>query len=624
MGAIDYRRASASVRPPPRLAVWEWADEKRELSQAESAEPGPWRTDRVPYMREIMEVMSAYHPAREVVFQKGAQVAGTEAILNALGAIMDITPGPTMVVMPSDGTAADWSRDRLGAMIRSTPCLDALFGSGSRNPNNTTKRKKFPGGYIKIAHATSAKELRSRPIRFLFLDEIDGYPIDVDGEGDPVELAGRRTATYGSTKKVVKISTPTFESTSRIEPAYLASDQRKYFVPCLECGHYQVLKFEQLKWPKGEPGKARYECCECSALHEEHDKTEMLERGEWRARNDDVPEGRVGFHLSALYSPAGWFSWGQAATKFYEATKEKSKPKLRTFKNTVLAQTWRDTGETPDWEKLYLRSRGGHEIGTVPEDGLVLTAGVDVQGDRLEMEVVAWGKKMRSWSVDYAVITGDTSGDEVWDELEERIHRAYPHASGGKLKISRVAIDSGYRSQSVYRFCRREPLAMAIKGSDRLTRALGKPRAQDVDQLGRTITNGVQLWPVGVSVLKDEIYSWLLKPLPEEDEETPRGWCYFPEYGQDYFKGLCAEERKLVGEKMKWIKVYERNEPLDLRVYARAASIALEIDRWDESRWEQEENEIEDSKKSRPKPQRDRRRRQRADDDWLGVNDIEW
>ena len=616
-----------ALRPPPDLTVDEWADVKRVLSQEEAAEPGPWDTSRTPYLREIMEVLSASHPARDVTVMKGAQVGGTEVLVNFIGYVMEHSPGPSLAVMPTEDTARDWSRDRLGSMIRSTPSVNALYSGKSRDPNNTITRKKFPGGFLKVAHATSASQLRSKPIRYLVMDEVDGYPEDVDGEGDPCELAERRTSTYGATKKIVRVSTPTFETTSRIEPAYEASDQRKYFVPCPHCDHYQTLRWDQLQWPKGKPEEAMYCCEECGCLLEESDKTEMLDRGEWRATNPDAPDDKVGFHLSALYSPDGWMSWADCAKKFHAAVKSKSKELLRTFVNTILGETWRDVGETPDHEKLYLR-RGGCERGKVVDDALVLTAGVDVQGDRLECEIVAWGQKLRSWSVDYVKIHGDPAKGKVWDELDTLIHTDFPHESGGEVAISRVAIDAGYETQHVRNFCRKysSNFVMAVIGRASLQRAIGSAKWVDVDARGKRIKRGAKQWKIGVNVLKEEIYSWLLHSLPEEDEEKPRGWCEWPEYSREYFRGITAEEKKPRGDKITWVKTYERNEPLDCRVYARAASIVLGIDRWDEDRWQQERKAIEETMEpdeTRTAGPREEKK-PNPHDDWLSGVDEYW
>lgn len=637
MGAPAYLNAVVrGLRPPDKLSIHELADRIRVLSQEEAAEPGRWKTSRTPYLRDIMEALSPHHPAQIVVFQKGAQIGGTEVILNALQYRMVHDPGPTMVVMPTEETARDWSKDRLGSMIRTTPQIARLFSGSSKDPNNAILYKKFPGGYIKIAYATSAAQLRSRPAGWILIDEPDGYVLDVDGEGCPVDLIIRRASTFGDRKKIALVSTPTLESTSRIASWYERSNKQLFWVPCTRCGVFQTLKPQQLEWPKGKPQLARYMCEHCEELLEENDKTEMLAHGYWKAEKPEVEEhGIWGFKLSSLYSPAGWLSWADCATAYHTAKKERSKEKMRVVVNTIWGETYRDAGETPDHEKLFLR-RGGCKRGVVPKDGLVLTAGVDVQRDRLEMEVVAWGQNLRSWSVDYIVLHGDPAQGDVWKELEECIYRVYEHELGGTITVSRVAIDSGFETSHVYEFCRyQDPnRVIPIKGSARLNRALGAPSPVDTDSRGKPIRGGLHLWNVGVNIIKGEVYSFLLQPLPEEgSEERPRGWCEWPEYGMDYFRGLTAEERVITPKGITWQVIRPRNEPLDCRVYARAASIAIGIDRWDESRWEEEKNRILDSaspghgstsspvKGGEQGPEAAPRHRRRQNDGWLNIGD---
>jgi phage terminase large subunit GpA-like protein len=577
------------------MSTPDWADTYRQLPSEGAAEPGQWRTDRTPYMRRILEVMGPNHPATHVDFMKSAQVGGTEAILNVLGQIQHQVPGPTMVVMPTEETARDWSRDRFGPMIASTPELAALYGKSSKNPDNSISRKAFPGGYIKISYATSAAGLRSRPVRWLFMDEVDGYPVDVDGEGDPCELAEARTRTFASSKKIVSVSTPTYDATSRIKRGFEAGTQEYYHVPCPHCGTMQRLVWEQVKWEPGDPETARYECIDCGAPCGESDKIRMLDKGDWIAENSDAAaQGRYSFHLSALYSP--WFTWAECVAKFLAAVKARTKDLLRVFVNTILGETWRDKGETPDWEKLYLR-REPYRRGSIPAGGRVLTMGVDVQRDRLEAEIVAWGENLRSWSVDYIQLPGDPSQPDVWHQLDEIVNAEWEHETGGRMRIARVAIDSGFETQHVYRYVRRQSASrvMAIKGSQRLTTPLGRPSQVDLDTGGHRIEGGATMWQVGVDVLKDELYSWLIQPLPGDGDEDPRGWCRWPEYGQDYFKGLASEERQIRGNKLLWVKVQDRNEPLDCRIYARAASIALGLDRWTQARWDREYQDILDS-----------------------------
>jgi phage terminase large subunit GpA-like protein len=310
----------------------------------------------------------------------------------------------------------------------------------------------------------------------------------------------------------------------------------------------------------------------------------MLEHGKWVAEN---PTSRVaGFHLSSLYSPVGWFSWGQAAESFLNA--KDNEQLLKVWVNTTLGETWVDKGEAPDWERLFER-RASYRIGIVPNGGLILTAGVDVQKDRIEVEIVAWGSDKQSWSVDYRVLDGDPAKPEIWRSLDEILSTNFESEDGTFRRISMMAIDAGYATQEVYNWVRSKSSGqvMAIKGSAKAVVPLGNPTKIDINQKGTKIKRGVKLWPVGVSILKSELYNTL--KLLRVDEEYPAGYAHFPMYAPEYFKQLTAEQLVTRIHKgyprSEWQKMRERNEALDCRIYARAAAIALGIDRWSEARW---------------------------------------
>lgn len=579
------------ARPEPTLTVSEWADRHRFLSGTASAEPGRWRTDRTPYLRAIMDALSPSSPVERVVFMKGAQIGGTEAGNNWLGFIVHNTPAPTLAVSPTVELAKRASKQRIEPLIEESPVLRALVAPArSRDSGNTILSKEFPGGVLILTGANSAVGLRSMPARFLFLDEVDAYPADADGEGDPVGLAMARTSTYGARRKLFLCSTPTVAGLSRIEAAYQESDQRRYFVPCPECGAMAPLVWSQVRWPEGRPDDAAYVCEACGVLIPNHAKAEMLARGEWRATAPG--DGRTaGFHLSALYSPAGWFSWADAARQFVAAGKNPNK--LKVFVNTVLGETWAEKGDAPEWRRLVER-RENYPLGTVPAGGLVLTAGADTHDDRLEVEVVAWGRNRESWSVDYRVIHGDTTQPAPWNELAALLNRSWSHANGGTLGITRLAIDSGgHRTNEVYRFAAAHPgRAMAVKGDDRAPAVIGVPTAVEVNVNGRKLKRGAKLWRVGVSLLKSQIYGFLKLDAPAEGEATPDGFCHFPAHGDEWFKQLCSEQlvrrqSKTGHVSLEWEQTRDRNEALDCRVYAMAAMIAAGVDRWTEAEWRQ-------------------------------------
>ena len=518
---------------------------------------------------------------------KGVQIGATEAGNNWLGYIIHKAPGPTLSVMPTVETAKRNSKQRIAPMIEETPVLDALVEDPRRRDSgNTVLSKEFPGGLLIMTGANSAVGLRSVPMRYLFLDEVDGYPPDADGEGDPIELAIQRTRTFAR-RKIFMVSTPTIAGLSRIEAAYDESDQRRFHLPCPDCGQMQVLKWANVKWTKGNPEDAGYVCDGCGVVIPHARKQWMLEHGDWIATAEG--DGKTaGFHLSSLYSPPGWYAWSEAAKDFLAA---KDYPeRLKTWVNLCLAETWKEQGEAPDWERLFDRAED-YQPGTVPKGGLYLTAGADVQKDRIEVEIVAWGPRMESWSVDYRILAGNPYQAEVWAELTQLLNAPFKHAAGGLLKIARLAVDSGFCTSQVYSWARQHSArqVMAIKGNPTSSVVIGSPSPVTVSATGRKVASG-KVWPIGINILKGQLYGYLRLDRPEDGTEFPAGYCHFPQHGEEYFKQLTAEQ--LITTKNKrgypvreWVKTRTQNEALDCRVYALAAAIAAGVERWQPERW---------------------------------------
>lgn len=593
------------LRPDPDLTVSDWADANRFLSNVASAEPGRWRTSRTPYLREIMDALSASSPIERVVFAKAAQIGGTEAGNNWIGYVIAQAPGPMLAVSPTTEMAKRASKQRIDPLIEESPTVrEKVSPARSRDAGNTVTVKEFPGGVLVMTGANSAVGLRSMPVRNLFLDEIDAYPQDADNEGDPVDLAVKRSATFAR-RKILEVSTPTVAGVSRIEAAYEESDKRRYFVPCPDCGEFQTLEWANVRWSDigRPPAEAAYCCASCGVVIEHHRKPEMLARGEWRPTAESTTPRIRGFHLSALYSP--WMSWGEAAEEFVKARGNPNRMKV--FTNTVLGEAWQDSGEAPDWERLYER-RADYPIGIVPEGGLYLTAGCDVQADRLELEIVAWGRGMESWSIDYRVLEGSPHEAGVWSQLDAILSRQFDHALGGRLAIGKLAIDTGYATQRVYKWAgrHRNIRILPIKGVDTARFTLGAPTAVEITEHGHKRKAGVRLWPVGVGILKGQVYGWLNAPL-EIEGERPEGYAHFPMYGPEYFKQLTAE--RLVTRRNKagfaqraWEQTRPRNEALDCRVYALAAALAARLDSWTETEWADAEATLREAPKREAAP----------------------
>jgi len=558
-----WRQALEALLPPPSLTVSQWADANRVLDNT-SPEPGPWRTDRTPYLREIMDSLSPSVPCERVVFVKAAQIGGTEVLLNTCGYLMHHAPAPTLLVQPSVEMAKRFSKQRLDSLIESTPVLRGrVKDPRSRDSGNTILMKEFAGGVLILTGANSAVGLRSLPAKYVLADELDGWPADADQEGDPFQLAVKRTVAFGTQRKILAVSTPTLEGLSRIEALYKASDQRRYFVPCPRCGHYQVLVWERVVWEKDQPETAKYRCEACETLIENWQKTEMLARGEWRATAAGDGKTR-GYHISALYAPVGWPSWGDLAMEFVEANK--SRETLQVFVNTVWGECWKDESALPlDADALYARREPfGAEV---PMGACLLTVGADVQADRIEVEVVGWGDGEESWSVGYHVLYGDTGQPEVWSELDRLLLQQWRHESGLLLPVSAACVDAGYETETVLDFCRtrRGRRIWPVKGQAGFGKPVWPRRATTGGK------NRGELYLIGSDVAKEKVYSRLRVERPGP------GYCHFPlDRGRDWFEMLTSERIVVERGERKFAKpAGVRNEALDCRAYATAALHSL-------------------------------------------------
>ena len=563
-------RCAAALKPPPAMTLSEWADRYRVLSAESSAEPGRWHTDKAPYQREIMDAIGDPH-IRKVVIMSAAQIGKTDAfILNPLGYYMDYAPAPILVMQPTLDMGQTFSKDRLAPMIRDTPELRDKIDVKSRYSGNTIMKKNFPGGHITIVGANSATGLASRPIKVLLADEVDRYPASAGTEGDPLSLAQKRQTTFWD-KKTVIVSTPVIKGQSRIETEFNQSTREEWNVPCPECGHYQPFVWANVVFDKDDPqGEVLYKCERCGVVNGEYKWKQASKRGRFVPENPGA-EAR-GFHLNTLAST--FCLWKEIVQKFLVAKEQldQGNPEgMKVWVNTELGETWEEQGEQV--EDAALLNRRELYDADVPEGVLVLTAGVDVQDDRFEVEVVGWGIGKESWGIRYQKIYGDMLKEQVWQDLDNFLLGGFKKKDGTALHIMSACIDTGgHHTDQVYRFTaeRWERKIWSIKGKG----------GADVPYIRNPTTNNrvkTPLFIIGVDAGKALLYQRL------RHETKGPNYCHFPlneeaGYDEQYFIGLTAEKmvvrwrkgRSVVAWELKDSK-HKRNEPLDLRNYATAA-----------------------------------------------------
>ncbi len=586
------QRAMSAWRPPERLRLSEWADRHFVLSPETAAEPGRWHC--LPYQVEILDAISD-PDVRQVTLMKSARVGYTLMLSATIAYHIAHEPTSILICQPTVEDAKNFSKESLSPMLRDVPALARTVfqdfddrGKGPKDSSSTLMHKAYPGGILSLIGANSGTGFRRVSRRVILFDEIDAYPPSAGNEGDPISLGMQRGA-YFWNRKVVSGSTPLVAGASRIEQMFESGDQRHFFVPCPNCGHMDFLTFNRkadrghvMRWPDGDPDGAFFECRDGNCVIEERDKLDMLRGGEWRP---DKPGGaHRSYHLWAAYSLSPNATWSAIANEFLEA-KRAGPERLRVFVNTTLAETFRETGEAPDYEVLYQR-REPYPIGTVPASILVVTCGVDVQRDRLVYECVGWAPDKENWSIDCGELFGDTAGEEVWGKLDALLSRTFAGTDGSDRQIAMLAIDSGYNTQVVYGWCRQYPMSrvIACKGVSGARALVGAPSPVDVTVRGRRMQRGYKVWPIGVDIAKSELYGMLR--LRRDDSVPPPGYCHFPEYGENYFRQLTAEHlvttinRRTHRARMEWQVIPNReNHYLDARILARVAAAVLGIDR---------------------------------------------
>lgn len=584
---LDAHLALA-VRAPSLMLVSEWAEKHRYISpEANAKGGGPWRN--LPMQIEPMD--ACLDPSVEgIVLMFAAQTAGkTEILLNIAGYFMHQDPSPMMMLQPTLDMAEDWSTRRCSTMIRDTPVLADLFSDAKRTSTNKILEKGFPGGSLVIAGANSPASLASRPIRIILKDEIDRFPVSAGKEGDPSLLAAARQETFYNAFDA-EASTPTVKRHSRIESSFQATDQRYWYCPCPSCGHPQRLKWKQLKWESEESMTDAYYLCE----NEECDNPKWtdamriaaIKAGKWVAT---APfKGIRGYHLNGLYSlfPHKRRFKGklhQFVSQFLKVVKLKNKKALQVWTNTFLAETWsEDEDVKPDWAALFDR-REKYTPDALPNKIKILTVGADFQADRIELEIVGWAEGEESWGIEHIQLWGDPRNPEIFQRLEAVMCKQYRRQDGGQLSVNAAGFDTGYWASQRQLYAYLRPRLgrryYPFKGSS-------QKNAEPISHSTKGKTDRLKLLMVGTNRIKSFIYN--RSTIGSEGS----GYMHFPEsYTAEWFKQLLAEDSNTVIDNGNQFQVFympaitpengtDRNEALDMRVYALGALYARGIPNW--------------------------------------------
>ena len=536
------------------------------MSPEASAEPGKWTTARAEYQRGIMDAVAS-PSIHTVVIKTSSQIGKTEIILNIIGFHVDQDPAPILGLLPTLELAEAFSKDRLAPMVRDTPALRGKISDPrSRDSHNTLREKTFPGGHITLIGANSPAALSARPIRILLADEIDRYPPSAGTEGDPLSLARKRTTAFWN-RKIVIAGTPTNKGTSKVEAEHDKSDKRVCLVPCGDCGHEQVLLWSGVRWPENRPDLAQYMCESCGSLWTDAERWRYVARCRWQPTAES--DGVAGFALNEIYS--SWVALGDMARAFLTAKRHPET--LKVFINTSLGEAWEQDAERLDPHALEGR---GEAWTKAPAWVLLITCGIDLQDDRVEITRIGWGVGEEAAVLEHLIVYGDPSADALWAELDAYLLERWESEDGRLIPVAAACLDTaGHYTQTAYAFCvpRFRRRVYAIKGAAGAGRTVWPKRAS------RNNKARVHLFIVGVDAAKDMVLARLKVTAPGP------GYVHFAAgLDAEYYAQLAAE--RVVTKYVKGFpaRVYEkdpsqRNEALDCMVYAYAALVSLNV-RW--------------------------------------------
>lgn len=593
------RKALSGMTPPDDLTVSQWAEAKRRLSAESAAEPGPWRTERTPYLREPMDAFTD-PKVRHIIMVAASQVGKSEFLNNCIGYIIDEDPGSILFVHPTTIDAQEYSKLRIAPMLRDSPALrQKIAAPKSRDSHNTILQKAYPGGILTMCGSTEAHALASKPIRYVFGDERDRWATSAGNEGDPWDLAMARQTTFYNAK-AVEVSTPTIKNASAIEAAYYTGTMERWNSRCPHCGEYHEIRWSDIRFEHDEiivshkktfkVKKVYYTCPGCGCVSTEAEMKRAPAK--WIAENPEAyGQGTRSFWLNAFVSQ--WASWESIVLKYLNALG--STKKMQVVYNTCFGETWEDRGDIEDEDSLLARREdyGKDENGEpveLPPGVLVLTAGVDTQDDRMEYEIVGHGHFGETWGIEKGIVMGRPDDDSTWDKLDEVVFdRVLRFENGVGLRVSMSFVDEGgHFTQSVRLNCRARvsKKVFCIKGMPGQDKPYISPPKKQKIIVNQIAVGTCWQYQLGVDSGKEIIMDNLRVQTPGQK------YCHFPkrdDYGSAYFAGLLSETKVYDPNKKQpwsWKKIpgHERNEPLDCRNYALAAFKALpknldEIDR---------------------------------------------
>lgn len=574
---------AAGFALPPKWTVSRWADEKRHIAAGTGPEPGRWRTDRTPYLREPMDCVT--DPEIEtLVLMMSSQVGKTEVIVNIAGYFIDQDPAPQLLVLPTLELADSFSTKRFQPTIDASPALSDKVGTHfGRDTSVTIREKSYPGGDLVFAGANSPASLASRPRRVVMFDEIDKYKVNIGADGDPIKQGFQRTQNFWNRRKILA-STPTIEGASAIAEWWSRSDQRLFMCPCHACKKFQALEWERVDWPEKEtpaarPAEAFYHCADCGAVWDQRQLWRAVADGHWEAQRPF--NGVAGFHVWAIYSP--WVTMADLAAEW--ETCHGKPAEEQTFVNLKLGRPFNPSKAAQTTPEIlharredYSPNKPPHQV---PADVLAITAGVDVQGNRFEVTYLGWGDHDEKWVLHHAVHYDDPTDPRAWERFESLyLTRTFRHPAGQEMYIEAICFDTGHLSQVVMDFVRTRRAAFknyfAIKGVE----GEGRGIITESDQKFRL---GAKLYLVGVDDGKTTLYQELAS-VHDPNTQTGVTRVHFPSHLEiDYFRQLVAERVMVVyvagRPKRKWVPGNNRrNEALDCFVYAMAARYKLSLD----------------------------------------------